>query len=145
MARIETQRTIRAPREELFDATAHIEEYAEVIPHITAVEFLTDQRVGAGTRFRETRQMGRRSATTELEVTEYERPARVRLVSEAGGATWDTTFVYTNTEAGTDVHMVMDIQPRTFLARIVTPLIKGSVAKAVGADIDAVKQHFEGP
>jgi uncharacterized membrane protein len=143
MARIETRRTIRAPREELFDTTAHIEEYAEVIPHITKVEFLTDQRVGVGTRFKETRQMGRRSATTELEVAEYERPDRVRMVSDAGGTMWDTTFTYTSTQAGTDVHLVMDIRPHTFLARIVTPFIKGSVGKAVQADLDAVKRHFE--
>ena len=143
MARIESRQTIRAPREELFDATAHIEDYAEVIPHITAVEFLTDQHIGVGTRFRETRQMGRRSATTELEVTEYDRPERVRMVSDAGGTIWDTTFTYANTQAGTDVHLVMDVRPHTFLARLVTPFIRGSVGKAVQADLDAVKRHFE--
>ena len=39
--------------------------------------------------------------------------------------------------------MVMDARPYKFLARIVTPLIKGMVTKAVVADMDGVKAWCE--
>ncbi len=144
MGQVEVQRTIKAPTEVVFDATAHIEEYADVIPSITDVEFLTEQRTGVGTRFRETRQMGKRSATTELEVTEYDPPNRVRLVSDAGGTIWDTVFTYRPSDGGTDLAMVMDIRPYKLMARLMTPLIARTVTKAVASDMDAVKRHCEG-
>jgi uncharacterized protein YndB with AHSA1/START domain len=143
MMRIETTRSIRAPREEVFDATAHIEHYAEVIPAITGVEFLTEQRVGRGTRFRETRRMGRRSATTELEVTDYERPTRVRMVADAGGTVWDTTFTYLNTTGGTDIHLQMDARPHTIPARLLARFFRRAVIRGLEGDLDAVKAHFE--
>ena len=46
----------------------------------------------AETRFRETRVMKGREASTVLEVTEYESPRRIRLVSDEGGTIWDTVF-----------------------------------------------------
>ena len=67
MTRIEASRTIRAPREEVFDLTTTIEDYADVVPTIVDVEVLTEQRSGPGTRFRETRRAGRRAVTSEHE------------------------------------------------------------------------------
>lgn len=143
MKRIETTRSIKAPREEVFDTTAHVEDYAEVIPDITAVEFLTEQRVGTGTRFLETRRMGRRSATTELEVTEYRRPTRIRLVADEGGTIWDSTLTYLSTRDGTDIHLQMDVRPHTILARLLGRFVRSSVIHGVERDLDAVKAHFE--
>lgn len=144
MRQIEARRVIRAPREEVFDLTANIDNYVEVVPNITNVEFLSDHRSGVGARFRETRQMGKRSATTELEVTEYEPPETARFVSDEGGTIWDTRYTYESTEGGTELTMVMDIKPYTLRAKLITPLIQRTVAKAVESDMDAVKQHCEG-
>lgn len=127
----------------MFGTTAHIEDYSQVIPEILDVEFLTDQRFGAGTRFRETRKMGRRTAATELEVTEYEHPNRVRLVADEGGTIWDTTYTYLNTREGTDVHLQMDIRPRSLLARLTNRFIRGAVLRGIERDLDEVKAHFE--
>ncbi|MGH1491634.1 MAG: SRPBCC family protein [Acidimicrobiales bacterium] len=144
MRTIEVTRTILAPREAVFDVTAHIERFAEVIPHITNVEFLTSSKTGVGTRFIETRTMGKRVASSTLEVTEYEPPESIRLVSDEGGTIWDTRFTYEPSDGGTDLTMIMEIRPHTLLARLMTPFIKRFVAKAVESDIEAVKQHCEG-
>lgn len=144
MREVKVQRTIRAPREEVFEVTAHIEHYAEVIPGITGVEFLSDQRTGEGTVFRETRRMGKRSATTELEVTGYDPPKMTRIVSDEGGTIWDTIYTYAPTEDGTELTMVMEIRPHTFLARLTAPIAQRMVTKAIEADMDAVKAHCEG-
>lgn len=143
MAKIEASRTIRAPREEVFDVTAHIDNYVDVVPEITEVEFLTERRIGAGTRFRETRRFGRRAATTELEVTEYERPNRVRLVADEGGTIWDTTYTYLTTRDGTDIHLSMDVRPHTLLARLTSRLVRRLVVQGMERDLDAVRAHFE--
>ena len=144
MRQVTAERTIGAPREAVFDVTAHIENYAEVVPTITAARYLGQQRTGVGTRFRETRANGRRSASTVLEVTEYRPPDHVRFVSDAGGTIWDTEYRYTSTDAGTELQLVMDIKPYRLLARLTTPFVQRSVARAVEADLDAVKRHCEG-
>lgn len=136
--------TIDAPVEEVFDAVAHIESFAKAVPHIKDVEFLSDVHEGVGARFKETREMNGRTGSTVLEVTEYEKNERVRLVSDAGGTVWDTIFTTRPTSGGTELALVMEARPHTFLARITTPMIKGVVAKGVAADLDAVKDYCEG-
>ena len=61
---------INAPVEAVFAALANIETFPDRAEAIAAVEFLSDQKHGVGTRFRETRIMNGREAVAELEVTE---------------------------------------------------------------------------
>ena len=76
----------------VFRTVAHVEQFSQAVPGILRVEFLSEVKSGVGARFRETRMMMGREASTELEVTEYVENERVRIVSEAGGALWDTVF-----------------------------------------------------
>ena len=98
-----------------------------------------------GARFRETRLMGGRRATTELEVTEYVPDERVRFVSDQGGTIWDTTFTVEPGPDGraTRLVLVMEARPYKLVSRLVTPLMKGVVAKAIATDLDAVKAYAE--
>lgn len=135
--------TIAAPVEDVFDTVAHIDRFSEAVPSIREVEFLSEVRRGVGARFREIREMNGREGSTVLEVIEYEQNERVRIVSDAGGATWDTVFTTMPTTNGTELAMVMEAKPHTLLARISTPMIKGMVAKAIQSDLDAVKEFCE--
>ena len=145
MTRTRLTRIISAPIDRVFDTIADPVNYTRAVPQITKVEFLTDQRSGVGTRFRETREMRGREAATELEVTEYVVNERVRLVSRAGGTVWDSVFTVTPTEDGrtTRLDLVMEARPYRLLARVFVPLMKGVVAKAVAGDMDAVKAYLE--
>lgn len=145
MPYFQTTRIITAPPAEVFDAVAHIESFQKVVPHIVRVEFLSEIRRGKGARFKETRVMGKREATTELEVTEYVESERVRMVSEAGGTTWDTVFTVKPQGEQTEMKMVMDATPHNVLARLFNPLLKRVVAKAIAQDMDAVKTYCETP
>ena len=144
MSSIRTARTIAASIEEVFDCVAHIDRFREAIPHILEVEHLNEITAGVGARFRETRVMGKREATTELEVTEYEAPRLVRLVFDTGGAVWDTTFSLSELGASTRMEMVMEARPHSLLARLTVPLFGRVVARAVEADMDEIKAFCEG-
>ena len=146
MSRTELGRTIDAPVGMVFSTVSDISHFSKAVPHIVNVEFLSEVRTGVGARFRETRMMGSRRATTELEVTEFVPDERVRLVSDQGGAVWDTVFTVTRAEDGrrARLDMVMEARPYRFLARLLVPLMKSLVAKAIAADLDAVKAHLEG-
>ncbi|MDE2662031.1 MAG: SRPBCC family protein [Gemmatimonadota bacterium] len=145
MTRTELSRTIDAPVGTVFLTVADISNFSKAVPHIEHVEFLSETRTGVGARFRETRLMGSRRATTELEVTEYVQDERVRFVSDAGGTVWDTTFTVEPDPdgRGTRLVMVMEARPHKLLARLATPLMKRVIARAIEADLDAVKAYAE--
>ena len=143
MKPIRISRTIAAPLGLVFHTVSDVRNFRDAVPHITHVEFLSDQQVGAGTRFRETRSVKGREETVELEVAEYIEDDRVRMVSDAGGTIWDTMFTVSEGSGNVTLEMQMDIKPRTLLARIMTPLIRRMVVKAVETDMDAVKAFCE--
>ena len=138
------KRDIQAPAEQVFETVAHIEQYTRAIPDITDVQFLSEQKTGIGARFRETRKMGKREATTELEVTEYVKNERVRMVADAGGTIWDTVFEIADKGDRTEMTMTMESRPYKLLAKVFNPLIGPMIKGAVGKDMDAVKSFCEG-
>lgn len=143
MATTTITRTINAPVEEVFDTVAHIQNFQKAIPHITNVEILSDVGSGVGTRFRETRLMGKREATAEMEVTEYEKGERVRVVSDTHGTVWDSLFTLKPDGDGTHMEFVMEATPYKLFQKLMVPLTKGFVAKAIEMDMDAVKAYCE--
>jgi len=128
----------------VFQNVAHIEAFKKVIPGIVEVQFLTEQTSGVGTRFRETRMMGKRKATTELEVTEYVENESIRLVADAGGTIWDTIFKMEAQGAATHLTMTMESRPHKLLAKLMNPLIGPMIKGADGKDLDAIKAFCEG-
>lgn len=136
-------RTIDAPLEDVFNTVADISQFSEAIPHIVKIEFLTESKTGVGTRFRETRVMKGKEVATELEVTEYVENDRVRMVADSHGTVWDSLFTVKSENGKTNLTLIMEARAYQFLPRLMNPLIKGMVAKAVGMDMDMVKAHCE--
>lgn len=143
MSRTHVERTINAPVEKVFDTVAHIENFAKAVPSIVGTEFLSDIKSGVGTRFRETRRMRGKDATTELEVTEYIENDRVRIVADAGGTIWDTLFEVSPESGQVKLSVSMDARAYKFLSKLVNPFIKGFVQKAIESDMDSVKIYCE--
>ena len=143
MKSIHITRTIDAPLEAVFQTVSDVRNFRDAVPHITHVEFLTEQQIGEGTRFRETRSMNGREQAVELDVAEYVENERVRMISDAGGTIWDSLFSVSPADGRVKLDMQMDIKPHTFIAKIMTPLIRGMVVKGVAADMDAVKAYCE--
>lgn len=145
MSRTEVQRTIAAPPDVVFAAVADVQHFSRAVDDIERVEFVSEIRAGLGTRFRETRVMRGREATVELEITEFAPPERVRFLSEAGGVQWDSVFEVEAAPDGSTLSLVMEATPLTVAARLMVPLMKGMVRKAIAADMDAVKAYCEEP
>ena len=136
-------RYIQAPLPLVFLRISDVRRFEEINESVTKIEFLTEQQSGVGTRFKETRLMKGREATTTLELTEYVENEHVRFVSDEGGTIWDTVMRVTENDGKTELSMVMDAKPYKFMARIITPLIKGMVSRAVVEDMDMLKVWCE--
>lgn len=144
MTTLRASRDINAPLDLVFKTVSEINNFRKAIPHIIDVEFVTEQQSGVGTRFKETREMNGRKATTELEVTELEPNRHVRIVSEAGGTLWDTVFSVQQEGDATRLEMVMEATPKSIAGKLSLPLIKGMIQRALEADMDAVRNYCEG-
>jgi hypothetical protein len=136
-------RTIKAPLDVVFRTVSDIRNFRKALPHITNVEFLSDQQFGTGTRFRETRLMNGREQKFELEVVDYRENDGVRIRSDAGGTIWDSEFTVSQVRDNVELKMRMDAKAYTLFARIMNPLIRGMVVKGVESDMDAVKSFCE--
>jgi carbon monoxide dehydrogenase subunit G len=136
-------RTINAPIGKVFKTLATIDEFKQAVPHITKVEILSESHYGVGTKFRETRVLNGKEASTELEVAELVENEHVRLVSDAGGTIWDTVFRVRQEGDAVEMDMQMDATPYSFPARVITPMIMGMVTRFVGQDMDSVKAFCE--
>ncbi len=144
MGRTTVTRTINASTERVFDTIAHIENYSKAVPEIVKVELLSETKRGAGTRFRETRKMGKREVASVLEVREYAPHQRVRMVSDQGGTVWDTVFsIEPSADNAVELKMVMDANAYKLMAKIFNPMIKGMIKKFIEKDMDAVKAYCE--
>lgn len=142
---VHDERSIDAATDKVFNTLASVESFSEAVPGITNIEFLSEQRRGVGTRFRETRIMHGKEATTVLEVTEHLENERVRIVSDTGGAIWDTVFLVTAEGKGTRMRMAMEARPHKWLAKLMVPMVLGVVRSAVRGDMDAVQTYCESP
>lgn len=136
-------RTINAPIEKVFWAVADVHEFGKALPHAIGVEYLSENKTGVGARFRETRNLRGKEATTELEVTEHVENDHVRMVADSHGTVWDTTFAVRQAEAGTVLTTTMDARAHKLLPRLINPLIRGMVSKAVADDMDLAKTYCE--
>ena len=143
MTQIKVTTDIAAPLPLVFQTIADIREFSKVVPHIVNVEFLTEQQLGKGTRFVETRLMNGKEASTELEVTEYVDNDKIRLVADSHGTVWDTTFTVTEQNGQTTLVMIMDAKAYKLLPKLINPLIKSAVTKAVASDMAQVKAFCE--
>lgn len=144
MTRTVVTRSIKAPINLVFKTVSEIENFSKAIPHIMRVEFLSENKSGIGARFRETRLMRGKEVSTELEVTEFVQDSHVRLVADSHGTVWDTLFEVSPNNGGTELTMTMDARAYRLLPKILNPLMKGMVRRAIEQDMDMVKSFCEG-
>ncbi len=143
MSTIIISKVIAAPVDEVFNTVADINRFSKAIPHIVKIEFLSEITVGVGTRFRETRIMKGRESVTELEVTEYEKNERVRMVADSHGTIWDTVFVVEPDGEHSKLTLTMEARSYQLMPRIMNVVMKGMISGSIARDMDLVKRYCE--
>lgn len=143
MSTIKISRQIQAPVNEVFQTISDIRNFSKAVPEIIDVEFLSETKSGVGTRFRETREFKGREVATELEVTEFVENNYVRIISDTQGTIWDSLFTVSEKDGGCQLTLEMEARSYKLLSKIMTPLMKGFISKALERDIDAVKEFCE--
>ena len=123
MGTIRVQKHIQAPVEAVFDYTSDFEHAAQRIEAIQEVEMLTPGPIGVGSRFKETRIVFKKSASETMEVVEFDRPHRYALTASSCGNHYLTSFNFKEKEGGTEIEVVFESTPETFMAKLMSPLM----------------------
>jgi len=135
---------IHAPPDAVFDAIVDIERLPETSPDTVSVEFIGEQRSGAGTRFRDTRTRGRKTQVFELELTECDPQARTaRFVNVTDGTVWDTAMSVVTEGEGSRVRFVMEGRTDNAVKDVMHRLFSGMMRKAMHKQVAALKAVVE--
>jgi uncharacterized protein YndB with AHSA1/START domain len=145
----EVTETVRAGREQVFDALTDLDGANHWMQGLTRLEPLGAGAGAVGGGWRETRRMFGREATEEFEVTEHDRPRRLALrVDGSRGSSGRGEYVFTYTleprDGGTHVRLAGEILGLTGVAAVLGRLFAGTYRKSCAKDLAALKEHLEG-
>lgn len=139
-------RRIEAPVETSFAAFTDFDFAADTIDGIQRFEVLTDGPFGMGTRFRETRLMGKKERTEEMEVTAFEAGKSYTMSANSCGCEMHFDHSFRAVDGGTEFEMAGRMKALSLGAKLTTPLwplMKGWMIKCVNKDLDQMIAAIE--
>jgi uncharacterized membrane protein len=122
MAGIEGSIVIDRPVDVVFDFVADQRNEPAYNPRMLRAEKVTDGPVGQGSRFRSAARSMGRTAGMLIELTGYERPARLASVTTMPGADISGTLTFQPVSGGTLMRWSWVVQPKG-LYRLMGPVI----------------------
>ncbi len=134
--------------ERVFEALTDLEGAAGWMPGLARIERVGDVREGRGTRWRETRMMGGKEVTEELEVTHYHPPTHLTVCIDgtrgtSGRGTYRFDYHLAQRVGGTEVRMDARIDGNLPpLLRWLGPLLTPLFRRECGKDLRALAQHL---
>jgi len=134
---------IEAPIEIVFDFATDLSQVQRWMPKVTAVERLDDGPLRPGSRFRETRKMGKRSASATIEVQAHERPSRHMARSRALGVECVYDFRFLPDGDTTTVELEGSARGR-WLSKLLAPMFLKIIQKEDGDILERLKAAIEG-
>ena len=143
MTKVQIQKSISASPAVAFHALVDVEGMPSRHPDVLRTEFLSEQREGVGTRFREVRRMGEGEFVSDLEITELEPGHRVRMVTENHGTVWDTLFLVEPAAGGCTLQVEMDARAQKLMPRLLNPLFKGLFRRGLVKHFDVFAKWCE--
>ena len=137
---------IDSPPAEVFELATNFTEGATWRSEVTAIKVLTSGPVGKGTRIRETRKVGGHESSEEMTVTEFDAPRACVLQCGGHGARFTRALMFEPDRDGTIVSMDVEIQPTSFVARLMSPMMRvaaGRMRKSIAQDLHDLKAAAE--
>ncbi len=139
---------IDSAREQVWKTIADIKSCGDVIASIDNIEILehpTDQMQGL--KWRETRIMFGKEATETMWITDAKENEYYATRAESHGSVYISRLSLTGEGDRTKLTMLFKGLPVTMIAKVMSflmaPMIKGSLKKTIGKDLENIKSHIE--
>ena len=138
---------INASPERAFEVFTGLRRIDDIVQAIVKMEVLTDGPIGVGTRFRETRVMMGKSATEEMEITQFEPSTLFVHEAKSHGCHYISTYRFETVGDGTRVLLTFEGKALTFMAKVMSAalgwMMTGAIRKCVAADFSDLKAAAE--
>jgi Polyketide cyclase / dehydrase and lipid transport len=144
MAEIEGEILIGRPVEEVFDFVADQRNEPHYNPRMVRAAKITDGPVGKGTVFQSAVKSMGRTAEMRIELTGYDRPARLASRTIMQQADMGGTLTFEPTPPGTRMRWSWRVRPKG-AARLLAPLITWLGRRQEQAIWTSMKRYLENP
>jgi uncharacterized membrane protein len=142
MAKIEVSTVINRPVEEVFAVLSNEENRPKWSSTTIEVKKTSEGPIGVGTTWRGVDRIFGRRMERESVFTEYEPNRKIRQKSTSGPVPFEVQFLYAPVEAGTQVIVIAEAQPRG-LFKLAGPLLMRLRKQQFAADLATVKAMIE--
>ena len=113
------------------------------ITRVTGVEKLTNSRDAVGTRLRYSYREAGHTGSIEAEIVSRQPSEHLRLRIEDKLANVTLDFRMSPRDGGTRLVNVVEIMPKTFMARVFSPVIRNQLPKHVCAALEELRRLVE--
>ena len=134
---------VQATLAEVFKIAATPEIWPQVLPQIKEISFLSENRKGIGTRFTEIRILDDQKISAIKEIVDFEKNSYVRIISKAGGATWDFTFSTEEEPQGVQLRCVMTATADNTLTQSTIVMTQQMMEELWSQDLEYMKSYCE--
>lgn len=136
---------ITKPVEEVFSFAANMDNSTQIMENVVSIEKLTEGPVQVGSKFKETREIRGRKASSIIEFTEFVPNERYVVKSEANGLKVIYYYDFKPTvEGGTKVNFQGDIHTSGIIMKLTKPIIRKILKKEDGDHLKQLKRLIEG-
>lgn len=129
MGTLNVRTHVNAPRSRVFEVFTDIRNSADRVSKIERIEMLTDGPTREGTRWRETRKMGKRDWTEELVVSSMNAPESFEVTCESMGCRYTFSYAFIEDDSGTEVRLGGRTEPLKLVTKLMMPLMKPMLKK----------------
>jgi len=140
---VEQMIRVDAPAEAVFAKASDIEGSPAQQPKIKRIEMLTPGPVGIGTRWNETRAMGKKEATVTLEITEFDPPRSYTVECDSAGTHYTTTISAEPAGDSSTLRATVHAKPSGFFAGLLAKMVMGMMRKEIHEDLLCIKRAAE--
>lgn len=134
---------VEAPAETVFAKVSDIEGSSVHQPKIKRIEMLTPGPVGIGTRWNETRAMGKKEATLTLEITEFDPPRSYTVECDSAGTHYTTTISAEPAGDASTLRATVHAKPSGFFAGLLAKMVMGMMRTEIHEDLLCIKRAAE--
>ena len=151
---------IEAPIARVFDVFSDVSKSPERIEAIRRVQIQGEQARGPGTRWLETRRLGKRECSVELTITEFVENETFTVRGSMAAHVFDTKFTFADVtatadsatgdaatrDAATEVTLECTSRPTGIMGYFLTPLMllfKGMIRRDMMKDMNQLRTHLQ--
>ncbi|KHE72620.1 SRPBCC family protein [Halobacillus sp. BBL2006] len=143
MSFLERSVIIQKPIGEVFEAATDFSKSPEMMDAVIEVELLSEGPVKEGYKFKETREIRGRKASSVIEVTDFEKNKSYSVRSVQNGLDLRYHYQFIETTGGTRVDFRGELFTEGLRNKLAQPIIKRIIKKEDEHHLEDMKKHIE--